>query len=152
MTRLTILEYPDPRLRTKASPVASVDAPLRDLIDDMFETMYDAPGIGLAAIQVGSPLRLFIIDAGVAGRDPTDAPLVFINPEIVAISDEAQTGDEGCLSFPGIFVPVDETVQSFEALVDGELDEIPEQAFFMVGGVEEAIEKARELEKVGAES
>lgn len=106
MAVLPILRYPDPQLRQKSVDVTAFDDDLRKLVTDMSETMYAAEGAGLAAIQVGSPLRLFIIDAGVAGRAPTDPPLVFINPEIVAISDEAQTGDEGCLSFPGIFVPV----------------------------------------------
>jgi peptide deformylase len=106
MAVLPILRYPDPRLRQKSVDVVSFDDELRRLVTDMSETMYAAEGAGLAAIQVGSPLRLFIIDAGVAGREPTDPPLVFINPEIMSISDEAQTGDEGCLSFPGIFVPV----------------------------------------------
>jgi peptide deformylase len=106
MAVLPILRYPDPRLRQKSVDVTTFDDDLRRLVTDMAETMYAAEGAGLAAIQVGSPLRLFIIDAGVAGREPTDPPLVFINPEIVALSDEAQMGDEGCLSFPGIFVPV----------------------------------------------
>jgi peptide deformylase len=106
MAVLPILRYPDPRLRQKSVDVTSFDDELRKLVTDMSETMYAAEGAGLAAIQVGSPLRLFIIDAGVAGREPTDPPLVFINPEIVELSDESQTGDEGCLSFPGIFVPV----------------------------------------------
>jgi peptide deformylase len=106
MAVLPILRYPDPRLRQKSVDVTLFDDELRRLVTDMSETMFAAEGAGLAAIQVGSPLRLFIIDAGVAGREPTDPPLVFINPEIVALSDESQTGDEGCLSFPGIFVPV----------------------------------------------
>jgi peptide deformylase len=103
---LPIVRYPDARLRQKSQEVVSFDDDLRKLVTDMADTMFAAEGAGLAAIQVGVPLRLFLIDAGVAGREPTDPPLVFINPEIVGISDEAQTGDEGCLSFPGIFVPV----------------------------------------------
>jgi peptide deformylase len=103
---LPIVRYPDARLRQKSQEVASFDDELRKLVTDMADTMFAAEGAGLAAIQVGVPLRLFLIDAGVAGREATDPPLVFINPEILAISDEAQTGDEGCLSFPGIFVPV----------------------------------------------
>lgn len=106
MAVLPIVRYPDPRLREKSRDVTTFDDDLRKLVTDMTETMYAAEGAGLAAIQVGVPLRLFLIDAGVAGRDPTEPPLVFINPEVVSISDEAQTGDEGCLSFPGIFVAV----------------------------------------------
>jgi peptide deformylase len=102
----TILRYPDPRLREKSQHVVLFDDDLHQLVSDMSDTMYGANGAGLAAIQVGVPLRLFIIDGPVAGG-ADDAPvMVFINPEIVAISDEAQTGDEGCLSFPGIYVPV----------------------------------------------
>src|SRR4051794_33158435 len=106
MAVLPILRYPDPRLRQKSVDVTSFDDELRRLVTDMTETMYAAEGAGLAAIQVGSPLRLFLIDAGVAGREATDPPLVFINPEILGLSDESQTGDEGCLSFPGVFVPI----------------------------------------------
>lgn len=106
MAVLPILRYPDPRLREPSKDVTSFDEGLRKLVTDMAETMYAAEGAGLAAIQVGAPLRLFLIDAVVAGRAATDAPLVFCNPELVAISDEAQTGDEGCLSFPGVFVPI----------------------------------------------
>jgi peptide deformylase len=106
MAVLPILRYPDVRLRHKSQDVTSFDDELKALVTNMADTMFAAEGAGLAAIQVGAPLRLFLIDAVVGGRAPTDPPLVFINPEIVGISDEAQTGDEGCLSFPGIFVPV----------------------------------------------
>lgn len=106
MAVLPILRYPDARLRQKSLDVTVFDDALKQLVSDMTETMYAAEGAGLAAIQVGSALRLFIIDAGVAGLEETAPPLVFINPEIVGISDESQAGDEGCLSFPGIYVPV----------------------------------------------
>jgi peptide deformylase len=106
MALLPILRYPDPRLRTKCARVDQFDESLRKLVADMSDTMYAANGAGLAAIQVGVPLCLFVIDPEVAGRAPTDPVVAFINPEIVMISEEAQTGDEGCLSFPGIFVPV----------------------------------------------
>ncbi len=106
MAVLPILRYPDARLREKSREITTFDDDLRRLVTDMAETMFAAEGAGLAAIQVGVPLRLFLIDAVVAGKPLTDPPLVFINPELVSISEEAQTGDEGCLSFPGIFVPV----------------------------------------------
>jgi peptide deformylase len=106
MAALPIVRYPDARLRQKSQAVVSFDDDLRKLVTDMAETMYLAEGAGLAAIQVGAPLRMFLIDAGVAGRPESDPPVVFINPEMISISDEAQNGDEGCLSFPGIFVPV----------------------------------------------
>jgi peptide deformylase len=102
MTRLTILEYPDPRLRTRAVPVKVVDAPLRELIDDMFETMYAANGIGLAATQVNVHRRLLVTDVSEGHTDPR----VFVNPEILARDGKA-VGHEGCLSVPGYFDEVE---------------------------------------------
>lgn len=101
-----IVRFPDPRLRQLSAPVTVFDERLRQLVADMKDTMYLSEGAGLAAIQVGEPICLFIIDPEVAGRTAEDPPLVLVNPEIVSISAEEQTGDEGCLSFPGIFVPV----------------------------------------------
>ena len=106
MALLPIVKYPDVRLRQKCAPVETFDEGLHKLVADMADTMYAANGAGLAAIQVGVPLRLFIIEPEVAGRPPTDPVLAFINPELIEISDEAQTGDEGCLSFPGVFAQV----------------------------------------------
>jgi peptide deformylase len=94
----TILEFPDQRLRTRAQPVTQFDAELGRLIDDMFETMYAAPGIGLAASQVDVHKRVLVIDISEARNEP----LVFINPEILSREGEAET-EEGCLSVPGIF-------------------------------------------------
>jgi peptide deformylase len=102
MTRLTILEFPDPRLRTRATPVAQVDAPLRDLIDDMLETMYAANGIGLAATQVNVHRRLLVADVS-EGRNE---PRVYINPEILDRTG-TETMQEGCLSVPGYFDEVE---------------------------------------------
>jgi peptide deformylase len=101
-----ILRYPDPRLRQLSQPVTAFGEELRQLVADMKDTMYLSEGAGLAAIQVGEPVALFIVDPEVAGRTAEDPPVVFANPEIVWISEEEQMGDEGCLSFPGIFVPV----------------------------------------------
>jgi len=98
MALLPILEYPDPRLRTKARPVTVFDAALKRRIDDMFETMYAAPGIGLAATQVDWHHRLIVIDVS----KENDAREVFINPEILSATGKA-TGEEGCLSVPNIF-------------------------------------------------
>src|SRR3954447_9888898 len=106
MAVLPILRFPDPVLRRKCATVDAFDEGLRKLVSDMSDTMYAANGAGLAAIQVGVPLCLFVVDPEVAGRALTDPVVAFINPELVLISEEAQTGDEGCLSFPGIFVPV----------------------------------------------
>ncbi len=102
MAKLKILEYPDPRLRKKAVPVASVDDALRRLIEDMFETMYDAPGIGLAATQVDVHRRLLVADVSAE----KDHPYVLINPEIVA-QDGLEVSEEGCLSVPGYFAEVE---------------------------------------------
>ena len=102
MSRLQILEYPDPRLRTKAEPVETVDDELRRLIDDMFETMYEAPGIGLAATQVNVHRRLLVADVS----EEHDDPRVFINPEILERDGVAVT-EEGCLSVPGFYEKVE---------------------------------------------
>ena len=106
MAERDILRFPDAKLRQRSAEVKEVDDGVRQLVADMAETMEAANGAGLAAIQVGAPVRLFIIDGPVAGGEEGSPPKVFINPEIVEISQESQTGDEGCLSFPGIFVPV----------------------------------------------
>jgi len=97
MALLPILEHPDPRLRQKASPVTAFDATLQKLIEDMFETMYAAPGVGLAATQVGVMLRLAVMDC--APKDDPPEPVVLINPEIVESSDRMEM-EEGCLSVP----------------------------------------------------
>ena len=102
MAQLKILEFPDPRLRTKATPVEVVDDALRALIDDMFETMYAAPGIGLAATQVDVHKRLLITDVSPDKSEPH----VFINPEIIE-KDGVIVTDEGCLSVPGYYEEVE---------------------------------------------
>ena len=99
MAKLQILRYPDPRLHTIARPVAQVDARIRQLVDDMLETMYDAEGVGLAATQVDVHERVIVIDTS----DQRNEPYVLINPELVATSDEMTFGDEGCLSVPTIY-------------------------------------------------
>lgn len=103
MAILEILEFPDPRLRTVAKPVAKVDDNIRQLIADMFETMYDAPGIGLAATQVNVHLQVVVMDIS---EDHSD-PLVFINPQVEVLGDTTQPYDEGCLSVPGFYETVE---------------------------------------------
>ena len=105
-----ILEAPDPRLRTKSVAVDTVDDDLRALIADMFETMYDAPGIGLAAIQIGEPKRVLVIDLQEdedAEGKPVRKPLVFINPELFDPSEEQSIYNEGCLSVPDQYAEVE---------------------------------------------
>ena len=107
MAILDILHFPDARLRNVAKPVPEVDSDVRRLVDDMFETMYDAPGIGLAAIQVNDPRRVIVIDIS----EDRSEPLALINPEIIEKSGEEEM-DEGCLSVPGFY----ETVQRAEKI------------------------------------
>ncbi len=104
MTILPILVAPDPRLKLKAEKVAAVDADIRRLMDDMLETMYQAPGIGLAAPQVGVNSRVIVMD--IAREDEPSAPLCMANPEIVAVSDDDATYEEGCLSVPEHYADV----------------------------------------------
>lgn len=103
MALLNILEFPDPRLRTQATPVSQVDSRIQTLVDDMFETMYAAPGIGLAASQVDVHERVIVMDLT---EDRSD-PKVFINPEVTVIDDDLGTYDEGCLSVPGFYETVE---------------------------------------------
>ncbi len=102
MALLDILEFPDSRLRTKAKPIQNVDGRIAQLADDMLETMYAAPGIGLAASQVNVHQRLIVIDVS----EDKSSPMIFINPAIVAREGEIET-NEGCLSIPGFYEPVD---------------------------------------------
>ncbi len=109
MAILRIIETPDPVLRKISTPVEHVDDDLRALIADMFETMYDAPGIGLAAIQVGVPRRVLVMDLAEPeeeGAEPVREPRVFINPEILTHSDEEVPYTEGCLSVPDQYAEV----------------------------------------------
>jgi peptide deformylase len=98
MTKLVILEYPDPRLRKKAEPVPAVDDAVRQLVDNLLDTMYAANGVGLAATQVDVHKRVIVLDVS----ESRDQPLVLINPEILAAEGEA-VNEEGCLSLPGIY-------------------------------------------------
>ncbi|MCZ7660457.1 MAG: peptide deformylase [Xanthobacteraceae bacterium] len=100
-----IIILPDKRLRLVSEPVAAVDAEIRRLVEDMFETMYDAPGVGLAAIQVAVPKR--IITADIAKKDEPKQPQVFINPEILWTSEDRASYEEGCLSIPDYYEEVE---------------------------------------------
>ncbi len=113
---LPILRYPDPRLHTVAKPVAAVDARIRELIERMLATMYDAQGIGLAATQVDVHERLVVIDVS----ETRDQPMVLINPEIEWASPEKRKGEEGCLSVPGIYDGVERSIAVKVRALDGE--------------------------------
>ena len=110
MTILTILEVPDPGLRAVAKPVDAIDDAVRATIADMFDTMYDARGIGLAATQVGIERRIFVMDLQEPEEEdgePVRKPLVFINPEILSVSEETSVYNEGCLSIPEQYAEVE---------------------------------------------
>jgi peptide deformylase len=115
MAKLTILQFPDPRLRTVARPVAVVDARVRTLIADLFETMYAAPGIGLAATQCDVHERVIVVDVSDGG----DAPLALVNPEILS-RDGIERMDEGCLSVPGVFEEVERADRIVVKALDGD--------------------------------
>src|SRR5262245_5787469 len=100
-----LINLPDPILRQVSRPVERIDDSLRKLAGDMLDTMYDAPGIGLAAIQVGEPLRMLVIDLAKEGEQP--APYVFVNPEIVESSEDRSVYEEGCLSIPDYYAEVE---------------------------------------------
>ncbi len=103
MAKLEILEYPDPRLRKIAKPVDAVTDEIRILIDDMFETMYDAPGIGLAATQVDRHIQLIVMDLS----EDRSEPHVFINPKVTVLEGDPEKMQEGCLSVPGFYEDVE---------------------------------------------
>ncbi len=105
MTIKPLIILPDPILRQVSQPLEAINDEARRLADDMLETMYDAPGIGLAAIQIGVPRRMLVLDVSKEGEEKT--PLVFINPEIVASSDQRSVYEEGCLSIPDYYAEVE---------------------------------------------
>ena len=119
MAKLTILEFPDPRLRTRAIAVESVDDELRKLIDDMFETMYDAPGIGLAATQVDVHRRLLVTDVSA----DKSAPFALINPVLLEM-DGTAVSEEGCLSVPGYYEEVERAEHIRVRFLDRNGDEV----------------------------
>jgi len=109
MSLLKIVTWPNPILEIPADPVTEFNGELNQLVDRMFETMYSAPGVGLAAVQVGVPKRLFVMDCS-GGKDPAQR-VVMINPEVISMEGK-QNGEEGCLSFPGIFFGVERNLRA----------------------------------------
>jgi peptide deformylase len=109
MALMEIVTWPNPILDSPADPVTDFSDGLKKLVSNMFETMYAAPGVGLAAVQVGVAKRLFVMDCS-GGKDP-DQRVVLINPDVIHVEGE-QNGEEGCLSFPGIFTPVERSLRA----------------------------------------
>lgn len=105
MTKLSIITLPDPLLRSKSAPVEQIDDATRRLIDDMLETMYAAPGIGLAAVQVAVPRRLLVLD--VTDKEEPRNPIAMINPEILKLGEATRVYEEGCLSLPDVLVDIE---------------------------------------------
>jgi len=124
MARLNILEYPHPRLRIKAEPVAIVDEEIMQLVDDMFETMRDAQGIGLAASQVDVQKRVIVMDIS----EQRDEPRVYINPEIEVLEPDTTPYEEGCLSVPGFYEAVDRPAHVMIRALDREGNPFKEEA------------------------
>ncbi|MGB1402586.1 MAG: peptide deformylase [Porticoccaceae bacterium] len=124
MARLNILEYPHPRLRIKAEPVAVVDEEIMQLVDDMFETMRDAQGIGLAASQVDVQKRVIVMDIS----EQRDEPRVYINPEIEVLEPDTTPYEEGCLSVPGFYEAVDRPAHVMIRALDREGNPFKEEA------------------------
>ena len=116
MTIKPLIILPDPLLRQQSKPIEQVDAEISRLADDMLETMYDAPGIGLAAIQIGVPRRMLVID--VSREDEDNKPVVFINPEILRVSDDVSTYEEGCLSIPDYYAEVERPASLTVSYID----------------------------------
>ncbi|MCE9572992.1 MAG: peptide deformylase [Deltaproteobacteria bacterium] len=121
-----VVVWPDDRLRQASVPVTQVDDRVRTLYRDLCDSMYAENGLGIAALQLGDPTRMFIVDPKLAGKSEHDLPVAFINPEVVWTSDEMQKSDEGCLSFPDIYIQVERPMKArVRAMgIDGETFEL----------------------------
>src|SRR5688572_17946987 len=118
MAKRPIITLPDPILRQVSRPLERVDDDVRQLVEDMFETMYAAPGVGLAAVQVGVPLRLIVLDAAEEGEERQ--PLAMINPEILSFGEEKRVYEEGCLSIPDVRVEIERPASVHVRFLDNE--------------------------------
>ena len=127
-----VVIWPDERLRQPSVAIASVDASVRALYQDLVDSMYAENGLGIAALQLGDPRRMFIVEPKLAGRPEADPPLAFINPEVIETSEEQQDSEEGCLSFPEIYIKVKRPMRcKIRATgLDGAVFEIEGQALF----------------------
>lgn len=121
-----IVIWPDERLREETQPIAAITDEVKQLYRDLVDTMYALNGLGIAAPQIGVAMKMFLVEPQLAGRDVNDDPVAFINPEVVDTSEEVQRGEEGCLSFPGIYVQVDRPLRArVRAMgIDGEMFEV----------------------------
>jgi len=107
-----VVIWPDPRLREPTRAVEAISDEVRALYADLRDTMYAENGLGIAAVQIGVPVRMFLVEAKLAGRDENAPPVAFINPEVVWVGDETDKAEEGCLSFPGIYVPIERPLRA----------------------------------------
>ena len=125
-----VVIWPDERLRQPSVAVATVDASVRALYQDLVDSMYAENGLGIAALQLGDPRRMFIVEPKLAGKTDADPPVAFINPEVIETSDEQQDSEEGCLSFPEIYIKVKRPMRcKVRAMgLDGQLFEIEGEA------------------------
>jgi peptide deformylase len=112
MAVLPVVIWPDPRLREPTRKVEVIDEAVRALFRDLTDTMYDENGLGIAAIQIGDPTAMFLVEPKLAGRTENDPPLAFINPEVLWTSEETEETEEGCLSFPEIYVKVERPLRA----------------------------------------
>lgn len=117
-----IVVWPDPRLREDTTTIETIDDDVRALYRDLIDTMFAYNGIGIAAVQIGVSRKMFLLEASLCGGSESDDPVAFINPEVVWASDETDKSDEGCLSFPGIYVPIERPLQARVSAIgmDGE--------------------------------
>src|SRR5215470_4677734 len=127
-----VVIWPDERLRQPSVAIAAVDASVRALYQDLVDSMYAENGLGIAALQLGDPRRMFIVEPRLAGRAENDPPLAFINPEVIETSDEQQDSEEGCLSFPEVYIKVKRPMRcKVRAMdLDGQTFEIEGEALF----------------------
>jgi len=127
-----VVIWPDERLRQPSVAVTTVDASVRALYQDLVDSMYASNGLGIAALQLGDPRRMFIVEPKLAGRAETDPPLAFINPEVIETSEEQQDSEEGCLSFPQVYIKVKRPMRcKVRAMgLDGALFEVEGEALF----------------------
>ena len=125
-----VVIWPDERLRQPSVAITAIDASVRQLYQDLVDSMYAENGLGIAALQLGDPRRMFIVEPKLAGRPETDPPLAFINPEVIETSEDQQDSEEGCLSFPEIYIKVKRPMRcKVRAMgIDGQMFEIEGEA------------------------